>query len=105
MPSTAAILATDNGGQSWSAQAVPPGLARLWAVTCPSDRDCQAVGQSPATLGAAIGTTDGGATWVTEPLPASITMLRGVACAGAADCSAADARAPGGAGVILRWAA
>ena len=106
MPSTAAVLATDDGGLSWPAQAVPPGLARLWAVTCPSDRDCQAVGESHGQGdGAAIGTTDGGASWVTEPLPAPVhDAVRGVACAGTADCWAAGTAALHR-GVVLHWAA
>ena len=105
-PGTAAVVATDDGGLSWASQALPPGLARLWAVTCPSDRDCQAVGETTQGDGAAIRTADGGVSWVTEPLPApvQVLVLQGVACAGTADCWAAGTAASHR-GVVLHRAA
>ena len=73
----ATILATTDGGATWTAQAAPAGLtAHLRAVAFPSATAGFAVGDD-ATI---LATTDGGATWTAQAAPAGLTAhLRAVA--------------------------
>jgi hypothetical protein len=53
-----AVLATTDGGATWSGQTLPAGTVRLSGVSCPASGVCYAVGGSRV-----ISTTDGGAAW------------------------------------------
>jgi photosystem II stability/assembly factor-like uncharacterized protein len=60
-----AIVATVDGGAHWAAQAVPtpPGAQGLSTISCPSPRQCWAVGDLVALV-----TANGGRTWRDQPL-------------------------------------
>jgi photosystem II stability/assembly factor-like uncharacterized protein len=60
-----AIVATVDGGAHWVAQAVPtpPGAQGLSTISCPSPRQCWAVGDLVALV-----TANGGRTWRDQPL-------------------------------------
>jgi photosystem II stability/assembly factor-like uncharacterized protein len=49
-PGSAFIVATHDGGRSWTQAALPSGLSVVQAVSCPTDTECFALGGSQATL-------------------------------------------------------
>jgi len=83
-----AILASTDGGGTWSAQSEPPGASELSSVSCNSDSDCVAVG--PTSAGTAINTSDGGTSWTLDPLPNAAGRLSGVSCVSTQTCVATD---------------
>jgi hypothetical protein len=83
------VLGTINANSGtkavWRAQFLPPGISNLYAVTCATTQDCQAVGQQSNGFGAVIGTTDAdayGAVWRTQYAPTSTAVgpLDSIAC-------------------------
>ena len=96
--SGAALYSTD-GGVSWSAAAVPVGIAVVRAVSCSDDGECMAVANGPSTAAAAatgagpygpstvLTSTDGGSSW-TAPGAIGLTAadLSAIACPTAVDC-------------------
>ena len=84
---TAAIVATADGGSTWSAQVVPSSVSVLAAVSCSDKLDCLAVGSAGAT-GAVAATTDGGATWTSETDPAGAAAVTAVDCMSKRRCVA-----------------
>jgi photosystem II stability/assembly factor-like uncharacterized protein len=94
--SSAEILASSDGGRSWTEQQVPDavqtGSGSLAAVSCPDTETCWAVGQDPPSSGAdsvpiVLATTDGGATWTTQTLPVQMGPgLTGLSCADDQHC-------------------
>ena len=91
---SAVIVATTDGGVTWTSQTVPSGVQILSAVACPAaTSDCIAVGYTVDSLGSANGativaTTNGGATWANRTVPAGLGSLSGVACPSASECTA-----------------
>ena len=91
-PIVAAIVATSDGGATWTAQA-PPGPVSLstdtWlrSVDCTSDSVCWAVGFS-SDAAYLLSTSDGGATWVARStgLAASIAARNAVSCTATGQC-------------------
>jgi BNR/Asp-box repeat protein len=86
-----AALYSDDGGASWSAAAVPAGIAIVRAVSCSAAADCMAVANGPSSTSAAAAgagpygpstvlvSTDGGRSW-TAPgarglAPAELTTI------------------------------
>ncbi len=59
--STGSVFGTTNG-TAWSAQTMPPGVAAIEGVSCPTPTDCFAAG-SGTTGGLILSTSDGGTTW------------------------------------------
>ena len=61
------IVATTNGGTSWTAQHVTGGSTpQLSGISCPTATDCMAVGSTGASVpgsGVVVTTSDGGTTW------------------------------------------
>lgn len=99
------IIATTNGGQSWSSQTVPAdtGLSaggHLFSISCATATTCQAVGSGTSLV--ILGTSNGGATWTSESFPPDLTggHLFSVYCVSATDCWALGG-APAVASVIL----
>jgi hypothetical protein len=79
------IFLTHNGGTSWTALHIPSG-AFLSDISCRSNEDCIAGGQS-STGAVALVTTNDGATWTSHAGPAEATF-EGVTCPSASDCYA-----------------
>jgi hypothetical protein len=90
-PAGAALVATTDGGATWTAETVPPTVSYLSAVACASTRSCTAVGQvglTGAGPGAVLTTANGGATWVLQTVPAGTTDVTAVDCRTGGRCTA-----------------
>jgi len=82
------LIATTDGGASWTQQTLPAGVAFLNHVACVNASDCWSVGGSTSS-GLVVATTDGGAQWTTQTIPSGIPALSDVTCiAGTDDCLA-----------------
>ena len=91
VPAGAAMVATTDGGATWSVQSLPPSLGYLSGIACASTRACTAVGQVGLTdigPGAIVTTTDGGGTWALQSVPAGTTDVTAVACRRTGRCLA-----------------
>ena len=83
------IVATTNGGRSWTAQKVVGGYTpELSGIACPTTKDCMAVGSNGLSTGVVVVTHDGGAYWASATLPAGAIAVESVACDGLAACTA-----------------
>jgi hypothetical protein len=92
------VIATVNGGATWSNQVVPAQVGYLSRIACSDQRHCTAVGQTTQTTagqGLTIDTVDGGATWALEPLPAGVLDVTAVACEPGRSCIAVGTTAGG----------
>jgi hypothetical protein len=98
-PSTAAapppvtvIAATVDGGLTWRAQPLAPGVAApaLTGVSCPTTKACMAVGSTGADpgTGVVLTTSDGGKSWVAATPPAGAITVASVRCDTVATCTA-----------------
>jgi hypothetical protein len=102
-PNGAAIVATTNGGGSWSLQPVPATVAYLSGISCSDRRHCTAVGQAGQTAngpGAIITTADGGATWQAAAVPTGVLDVTAVACQADRRCMATGSTASGTAALV-----
>jgi photosystem II stability/assembly factor-like uncharacterized protein len=78
------VLATTNGGTSWSTQTMPSGALTLQGVTFATSTSGWAVGwgisclTAPPCTGVIMATTDGGTSWHMQGIPSSVTPLSGV---------------------------
>ncbi len=91
LPATV-IIATKDGGVKWVAQAVSGSvIPQLSGISCPTVRDCMAVGSTGASLPGSdvvYTTSDVGKTWAAAAaLPGALDM-RSVQCASVSDCTA-----------------
>jgi photosystem II stability/assembly factor-like uncharacterized protein len=75
----AVLLATADGGATWTAQSVPPGIGRLNRLAVLDATHGWAVGVAAGGQPVLVATADGGATWTSQALPAGIRALRDVA--------------------------
>lgn len=94
----AAIITTNDGGATWTAQTVPSSVGSLSGVACSDRLTCVAVGQAaepPSGAGAIVTTTDGGATWITEPVPTTALAVTAVTCLPSGRCTAMATTASG----------
>ena len=66
------VVATINGGSTWSSETVPSGIGPLYAISCTAASDCEAVGADP-TGGYAASIS--AATTVTMPAPTTSMLL------------------------------
>ncbi len=89
------IVATSNGGASWTAQH-PATSHDLYGVAFSDSLDGWAVGPK----GTVVATTDGGAVWSAQAAPTTNATLVGVAARGR-DCWAVGADDASGGGVIV----
>lgn len=77
----AAILASSDGGATWSAQSLPAGLARGFfpqAISCPTPRRCWAGGGQTTSSSQAplmVATSDAGASWHQVRLPEPVAGI------------------------------
>jgi photosystem II stability/assembly factor-like uncharacterized protein len=63
-----AVARTTDGGVTWTSQDIP-GSVFLEAVTCPTARACEAVGENADDDGVAYGTVNSGRAWKPQPIP------------------------------------
>jgi len=98
---SAVILASTDGGATWSPQSFPSstGLSangHLYSDACPTVTACWAVGTAGSTL-VILSTTDGGATWVSDSYPPGLAgaHLFSVTCPTVDACWATGATAAG----------
>ena len=78
-----ALVATTDGGATWTVQPIPPTVGYLAGVACASSRSCTAVGQvgqNGVGPGAVLTTIDGGSAWVLQAVPAGTTDVTAVQC-------------------------
>ena len=82
------ILATTDGGTTWTSQSVPSGVTGLSGVACSSADSCFAVGSdSDLGTGVILATTDG-STWSSQSVPPGVGGLVAVACPATDTCYA-----------------
>lgn len=90
--SSTVIVATKNGGRTWRAQHVAGGsIPELNGVSCPTPKDCVAVGSNGASLpgsGVVVATTNAGATWNPVATPTAALTVISVSCSSATECLA-----------------
>ena len=94
----AAVVATTNGGSTWTLQPVPATVGYLSGISCSDQRHCTAVGQAGQTAnapGAIITTTDGGGTWQAAAVPAGVLDVTAIACQADRRCMATGSTASG----------
>ena len=60
---TGAVIATTDGGATWTQQTVPTAILFLNGVSCASPSDCTAVGSNQNAATAVLSTTNGGTRW------------------------------------------
>lgn len=89
-----AILASTDGGATWSVQDLIPGVDGIGPIDCPSDTHCMAAGdrvvsQEPPVL---LSTTDGGTTWSTQPMSGQVYELDAISCVNDSDCWLVEAQ-------------
>jgi hypothetical protein len=81
------IALSVNGGQTWTASILPPGLGALQSATCPTATTCLAVGSTSTTVsdvvpaqGLLLTSSDGGHTWAVSLATPPVDDVFGVAC-------------------------
>lgn len=94
------ILATTDGGATWTNQAVPAGVIDLIGIACPSTIDCYATGRTTGTTGVVVKTTDGGTTWTSQAVP-SMSYIPGITCPSTGECFAAGQSSPDSSGGVI----
>jgi photosystem II stability/assembly factor-like uncharacterized protein len=83
------IIATTNGGATWSAQKVAGGYTpELSGIACPTKTDCLAVGSNGSSSGVVVVTHDGGAHWASATTPTSAIAVESLLCDGLSECTA-----------------
>ncbi len=93
---SAVLLSTATGGSTWAAVTVPPDLAVLNGVSCPSATVCVAVGAQVNGTAAVIASSNGGTSWSQPAMPPGTAALNSVSCPSPAMCVAVGG-APAGA--------
>ncbi len=91
VPSGPVLVATADGGRTWTPQTLPPGIGFLSDIACATARSCTAVGQSGGSgvgPGAVLTTTDGGSVWTSQAVPPGTTDVTAVDCLHAGRCTA-----------------
>jgi photosystem II stability/assembly factor-like uncharacterized protein len=73
------LLATSDGGATWTTQTLPDGIGRLGRMAVIDAGHGWATGMTVAGRPVVLATTDGGATWSSQTLPDGIRELRDVA--------------------------
>ncbi len=88
----AVIVATSDGGSSWTAEHVTGGSTpQLSGVACPTSTRCMAVGSNGSSLpgsGVVVTTTDAGRTWAPVSAPPNVLSIVSVWCTRGRDCTA-----------------
>ncbi len=98
-------LAEQWNGQAWITQKTPNPITssngdELHAVSCVSETECQALGDSQGSVSRQFAEHWNGATWTSEDIPApagsSSAVLNAISCVSASFCSAAGSYITGG---------
>jgi len=97
----ATILASTNGGASWSKRSSGTGsYTALYGIACPTSRDCLAVGGGAIGGAAILASTNGGTSWMRRSSgTVTYTALYGIACPTSSSCLAVGSQE--GEGTIL----
>jgi len=83
------IVATTNGGASWTPQTVAGGYTpELSGLACPTTTDCLAVGSNGSSSGVVVVTHDGGTHWDSATTPTGAIAVESVVCDGLTECTA-----------------
>jgi photosystem II stability/assembly factor-like uncharacterized protein len=88
-PGRSRIIATTDGGQIWTDQAIPDAslLGTFTAIKCPTALICYAItGSSNLSSARIVTTTDGGAQWSNQAAPAAVAEPVDLSCPGPATC-------------------
>lgn len=117
-----ALVATTDGGQSWSKLQVRglPAGKQLVGLSCPAVSDCWVAGDHlmsfssgpytgpgsdvvvfPGTAGFLASSTNGGKSWSSAELPPGVQSVEGVSCPSANTCFAMASKSPGAASFVL----
>lgn len=88
------ILATDDGGSSWTVRPLPGGIAEVVGLACSTASQCVGDGIAGPTADRAQGTpvavvtNDGGSTWALVPLPGPLAPsgTDGISCTPSLSC-------------------
>jgi hypothetical protein len=99
----ATVVATRNGGASWTLEGVPPTIGYLSGISCRDVTHCVAVGQTAGaagTEGVALWTANGGHTWTVLPPITGTSDVTAVTCLSNGHCLAV-ASGPGGATALV----
>ena len=97
-PNGASVVATANGGSSWSVEAIPATVGYLAGLSCSDLDHCTAVGQATQTSngqGVIIATANGGVTWTQATGPAGVLDITAVDCRPNRHCLAMGTTATG----------
>ncbi len=106
-PNGATVIATADGGATWTAQPIPATVGYLSGISCSDRRHCTAVGQTTQTSngqGAIIATANGGSTWNAATLPPGILDITAVNCQRDLRCLAIGTTAAGTAALVASTA-
>ena len=81
------VVATTNGGSSWTTENGPTGMGTINAISCSSATTCMIVGYTAENTPAVAVTTNGGTTWTyRDPSGLDYSPL-GVSCPSTTTCS------------------
>lgn len=95
-----AVVATSDGGVSWTLVSLPSGVASLSAVSCATATRCVALGDAPNTppssgpvpaepyQAIAISTRNGGTTWSSPVTIPATNYVQGLSCSTPSSCVA-----------------
>ncbi|HEY2443814.1 MAG TPA: hypothetical protein VGI31_11805 [Streptosporangiaceae bacterium] len=102
------LIATANGGTSWTTTQIPADVSGLAGVTCPSSGSCAAVGYSAPSGGPPGAVVINGpvtaTSWSAEAHITGVDYLDGIACPAPATCLAAGYSGTGAAATAkLAW--
>jgi photosystem II stability/assembly factor-like uncharacterized protein len=83
-----AVIASANGGSTWTVQETIHGVDSIGPIDCPSDTHCfasddRADSKEPPLL---LSTTDGGKSWSTQAMPSDVSELDAISCTNDFDC-------------------
>jgi len=93
----APVEGSTDGGGSWSATAIPPGVWLTSGLSCPSSSSCAVAGETDLPAGASspnggvaevLVTEDGGSTWSAWRLPPAVGRVTDLACTDLVHCVA-----------------
>jgi hypothetical protein len=85
---TGVIVATANGGSTWTIKAAPDGLESLSAISCVSARRCVVAGNALAMKPTVLTTASGGKAWTAASAPPGMRSIGSISCMSADNCVA-----------------
>ena len=84
------VLASEDGGQTWSPLTLPSWVGTLGSLACPTAEDCYGTvanrtDNDPLQI---LVTTDGGGSWTSDSVPAGTVLTGVIDCPSVATCQA-----------------